>query len=81
MIGHQNARVGRRTYLMDMADQGGRVICIAVARAVDGFVLLAGGLHGAVVAVFGCETTLALLALMAPGGARGANGLKELRET
>ena len=76
-LSHQGVRVGRSTYLVDMAPADLRAVYTAVANTVIGVVLLAGGVFGAIAAAFGPQATLALFAAMALAGAWVAKGLKE----
>ncbi len=77
-LAHQGVRVGRSTYLVDMAPPDLRAVYTALANTVIGVVLLAGGIFGAIASVFGAGATLAVFAAMALGGAWVAYGLKEL---
>jgi hypothetical protein len=79
-LAHQGVRVGRSTYLVDMAPADLRAIYTALANTVIGVVLLAGGVFGAIAATFGAQATLALFAAMALAGAWVAAGLKETGE-
>ena len=78
MIAHQGVRLGRATYLVDMVGQDRRAIYTAIANTVIGVILLASGVFGALAALAGAATTMALFACMAAGGAITAYGLKEL---
>lgn len=78
MIAHQGVRLGRSTYIVDMAPPERRAVYTAIANTVIGVILLASGVFGALAALGGAELTLALFALMATGGAWVAYGLKEL---
>ncbi|SUZ31618.1 hypothetical protein ROE7235_01368 [Roseibaca ekhonensis] len=78
MVAHQGVRLGRSTYIVDMAPPERRAIYTAIANTVIGVILLASGVFGALAALGGAELTLALFALMALGGAWVAYGLKEL---
>lgn len=78
MVAHQGVRLGRSTYLVDMAAQDRRAIYTAISNTVIGVILLASGLFGAVAALFGAGATLAVFAVMATGGAVVAYGLPEL---
>lgn len=80
MIAHQGVRLGRSTYLVDMAPADLRGVYTALANTAIGLILLASGVFGAVAALFGADATLVLFALMALGGAGVAHGLKELGE-
>lgn len=79
MLVHQGVRVGRTTYLVDMAPPDLRAVYVAVANTVIGVVLLAGGIFGAIAAIFGPGATLFVFALMALGGAAMAWRLEEGR--
>ena len=78
VIAHQGVRLGRATYLVDMAGPELRAVYTAIANTVIGVILLASGVFGALAALAGAEAALALFALMAAGGAWTAKGLKEL---
>lgn len=60
-VAHHGARVGRKTYLVDMANQNNRAQLTAVSNTVMGVVLLAGLLLGWVDAVFGVAVVLWVL--------------------
>lgn len=78
MVAHQGVRLGRSTYIVDMAPRERRAVYTAISNTVIGVILLASGGFGALAALGGAELTLALFALMALGGAWTAFGLKEL---
>ncbi|MCA1767596.1 MAG: MFS transporter permease [Idiomarina sp.] len=61
-VAHHGARVGRKTYLVDMATQENRAQLTAVSNTVMGIVLLAGLLLGWVDAVYGVAAVLWVLA-------------------
>lgn len=77
-LAHQGVRLGRSTYLVDMAHQDRRAIYTAISNTVIGVLLLASGIFGAVAALAGPQATLILFTLMALGGAWVAYGLREL---
>ena len=77
-LAHQGVRLGRSTYLVDMAHQDRRAIYTAISNTVIGVLLLASGIFGAVAALAGPQATLILFTLMALGGAWVAYGLTEL---
>ncbi|MBK5926133.1 MFS transporter, partial [Rhodobaculum claviforme] len=77
MVAHQGVRVGRSTYLVDMAPADLRAVYTAVANTVIGVALLAGGAFGAVAGLFGVQVTLGLFIAMALAGAFVALGLRE----
>lgn len=60
-VAHHGARVGRKTYLVDMATQDNRAEFTAVSNTVIGVVLLLGIVLGAVDAVAGVEAVMLLL--------------------
>lgn len=60
-VAHHGARVGRKTYLVDMATQDNRAQLTAVSNTVMGVVLLAGLLLGWVDAAYGVATVLWVL--------------------
>lgn len=64
-VAHHGARVGRKTYLVDMASAENRAQYTAVSNTVMGVVLLAGILLGAVDAAYGADGVLILLAAVA----------------
>ena len=78
MIAHQGVRLGRTTYLVDMVGPDLRAVYTAISNTVIGVILLASGVFGALAALAGAGTTLALFAVMAVAGALVAYGLKEL---
>ncbi|WP_417438993.1 MFS transporter [Idiomarina sp.] len=57
-VAHHGARVGRKTYLVDMATQDNRAQLTAVSNTVMGVVLLAGLLLGWVDAAYGVAVVL-----------------------
>ncbi|HAS15985.1 MAG TPA: MFS transporter permease [Idiomarina abyssalis] len=61
-VAHHGARVGRKTYLVDMATQDNRAQLTAVSNTVMGVVLLAGLLLGWVDAAYGVAAVLWVLA-------------------
>ena len=65
-VAHQGARVGRKTYLVDLATADTRASYVAVSNTVIGLFMLAGGALGALSAAFGIIAVLmALLAVLA----------------
>lgn len=63
-VAHQGARVGRQTYLVDMASDHNRARYTAVSNTVMGLFLLSGALLGLVDTVMGTDTVLLLLAVV-----------------
>ncbi|TXS92714.1 MFS transporter permease [Parahaliea maris] len=64
-VAHHGVRIGRKTYLVDMASGGNRAQYTAVSNTVIGLFLLCGGGLGWVDARYGTATVLALLAALA----------------
>jgi hypothetical protein len=62
-VAHQGARIGRKTYLLDMSTSENRSSYTAVSNTVLGVFLLSGGALGVVDALYGLSTVLLLLLL------------------
>jgi hypothetical protein len=73
-VAHQGARVGRKTYLVDLATAETRAGYVAVSNTVIGLFMLAGGALGVVDSLFGLRAVLVLLLGMAVAG--GAMALR-----
>jgi len=80
MVAHQGVRLGRSTYLVDMAPPDRRATYTAISNTAIGAILLLGGGAGALAALVGPAATLAVFAAMAAGGALVARGLTELND-
>jgi hypothetical protein len=78
-IAHSGVRLGRKTYLVDMATQETRASYVAVSNTVVGALLLVGGLFGLVADLAGVAATIALLGLMALAGSASAWRLEEVQ--
>lgn len=63
-VAHHGARVGRKTYLVDMANQDNRAQLTAVSNTVIGVLLLLGMLLGVVDSMLGTHSVLWLLAVV-----------------
>lgn len=63
-VAHHGARVGRKTYLVDMANQDNRAQYTAVSNTIIGIVLLLGILLGVLENFAGVEAVLGLLILL-----------------
>lgn len=63
-VAHHGARVGRKTYLVDMATQDNRAEFTAVSNTVIGLVLLLGIVLGGVDAYAGVEAVMLLLIVL-----------------
>jgi hypothetical protein len=68
-VAHQGARVGRKTYLVDLASGENRAAYTAVSNTVLGIVLFAGVGLGVIDTFLGTQAVLAALALIALGAA------------
>jgi len=77
MIAYQGVRLGRSTYLVDMAPKDNRAAYTAVANTTVGLALLAAGGFGAVAAAFGPAVALAVFAGISASGAALALTMKE----
>lgn len=77
---HAGARMGRKTYVVDLGRGDERTRYVAVSNTVIGVMLLATGLLGALVAQIGSEWTLAGLALAGIAGAAVSLTLPEIHE-
>jgi predicted MFS family arabinose efflux permease len=64
-VAHQGARVGRKTYLVDMAGAENRAQYTAVSNTVMGLFLLSGGALGILDAALGTRSVLLLLLIIA----------------
>ena len=64
-VAHQGARVGRKTYLVDMAGAENRAQYTAVSNTVMGLFLLSGGALGILDAAMGTSAVLLLLLVIA----------------
>lgn len=60
-VAHAGVRLGRKTYMVDMAGGNKRTDYVAVSNTVIGFVLLLSGLLGALAALVSVELTVAML--------------------
>jgi hypothetical protein len=79
-IAHAGIRIGRKTYLVDMADASTRATYVAVSNTAIGVVLLAGGVFGWIADWVGTAETIGLLGLICLAGALGAARLDEVTQ-
>jgi len=77
-LAHTGVRIGRKTYLVDLASAENRAAYVAVSNSLIGVLLLAGAAIGLMAERFGTAAVIALLALAALGGAVSASRLPEL---
>ena len=76
-IAHGGIRIGRQTYLLDMAGGARRTDYVAVSNSVIGLVLLLGGAIGLLAPVVGSGGMLLLLSFLGFAGAWGGRRLPE----
>ncbi len=76
-IAHSGIRVGRKTYLLDMASGTRRTDYVAVSNSVIGLILLLGGAIGFLSPVLGPGGVLLVLSLMGFSGALWGTKLPE----
>jgi len=78
-IAHSGARLGRKTYLVDMADADTRAAYVAVSNTVIGVLMLAGGLFGVLAQAAGVAGAILALAVLALFSAASAWRLREVQ--
>ena len=76
-IAHAGVRIGRKTYLVDMATEETRAAYVAVSNTVIGIVLFAAGGIGAVTFAYGASGAVMVLSAFALAGAACAWRLPE----
>lgn len=77
MIAYQGVRLGRSTYLVDLADTSTRTAYTAISNTVIGILLLIGSLFAALSQIFGNLIVLTSFALMCLASAFTAFHMKE----
>lgn len=77
-IAHSGIRVGRKTYLLDMAGGAKRTDYVAVSNSVIGAVLLLGGVVGLLAPLVGSGGMLLILSVSGFAGAWWGRGLPEV---
>ncbi|MCK0745778.1 MFS transporter [Chromohalobacter nigrandesensis] len=79
VIAHAGVRLGRKTYVVDMAGSDKRALYVALSNTFTGILmLLVGGLLGAIAHVTGSAGLLLVLALCALGAAASSQRLPEV---
>ena len=79
VIVHHGVRLGRKTYLVDMASQDDRALYVALSNTLTGvLMLLLGGFIGAFAHWFGSSVLLLILAATAIGAILSAHQLPEV---
>jgi hypothetical protein len=63
-LAHTGSRIGRKTYVVDLADGNRRTDYVAVSNAAMGVLLLVTGAVSSVLATFGAEVALLFLAVL-----------------
>lgn len=77
-IAHTGSRIGRKTYVVDLAEGNQRTDYVAVSNSAMGLILLATGGLTAAVATFGAEAALVTLAVLGVVGVVVAARLPEV---
>lgn len=77
-VAHSGVRIGRKTYVLDMAGGQRRTDYVAVGNSVIGLILLLTGLLGLLTPWIGAAGMLLLLSAMGAVGAWMARGLKDV---
>jgi hypothetical protein len=75
---HGGIRLGRKVYLVDMADSQTRAAYVAVSNTLIGVLMLLGGFVGLLADWFGVPLVVLLLALISLIAARFAHGLPDV---
>ncbi|OWV30897.1 MFS transporter [Halomonas campaniensis] len=79
VIVHHGVRLGRKTYLVDMASQDNRALYVALSNTLTGvLMLLVGGVVGAFAQWFGSGVLLLILAATGAGAMLSAHQLPEV---
>ncbi|MCE8003533.1 MULTISPECIES: MFS transporter [Billgrantia] len=79
VVVHAGVRLGRKTYLVDMAGQDKRALYVALSNTLTGvLMLLVGGMTGVLAQWLGTDWLLMVLAAMALGAAASASRLPEV---
>ncbi|RUR50752.1 MFS transporter [Vreelandella populi] len=79
VIVHHGVRLGRKTYIVDMATQDDRALYVALSNTLTGvLMLLVGGVIGALAQWLGSAALLVLLAVTAAGAMLSAHKLPEV---
>ena len=76
-VAHSGIRIGRKTYILDMAGGARRTDYVAVSNTVIGAVLLASGVVGFLAPIIGSGGMLLLLSVMGFVGVLGGRTLPE----
>jgi MFS family permease len=79
-VAHSGVRVGRKTYVVNLAGGNRRTDYVALGNSIIGLLLLAVGAVGALTPLIGNSGVIGLLALMGLVGALYGRGLPELED-
>lgn len=79
-MAHGGARLGRKTYLVDMATAKTRSAYVAVSNTIIGIMLLAGGSVGWVASSYGTEYAILVLALVGIAAVAMGLSLREIED-
>ncbi len=77
-IGYQGIRIGRKTYLVDLAGGNKRTDYVAVSNTVIGFILLFSGFIGILSSIIGLNGIILLLAIVGLAGVFMASKLPDV---
>lgn len=77
-IAHSGIRIGRKTYILDLASGNRRTDYVAVSNTVIGVVLLCGGLLALAAAAVGSAGMVLILSCLGLAGALGSRTLPEV---
>lgn len=81
VIVHHGVRLGRKTYIVDMASQDDRALYVALSNTLTGvLMLLVGGVIGGLAQWLGSAALLLLLAITAVGAILSAQKLPEVEQ-
>jgi uncharacterized membrane protein YhaH (DUF805 family) len=79
-IGHDGIRIGRKTYLVDLAGGNRRTDYVAVSNTAIGVILLAAGFAGAALSSIGVAGLILLFALCGLAGLAYGRRLPEAQD-
>lgn len=77
-IAHAGVRLGRKVYLVDLANSDNRAAMVAVSNTIIGVAMLLGGVVGVLADIYDTATVIGLLGVGALGVAAYALGLREV---
>ncbi len=78
-LAHSGVRIGRKTYLLDMATTETRAAYVALSNTIIGVLILLGGLVGGIAQAFGASYGILFLGVAAWAAAVSAWRLKEVQ--